>query len=102
MMTEDRDRPRDSELSEDELDLRLAKTWGTPKGIVGALSSVDHKIIGRRYIITAFIFLFLAGLSALAMRMQLAVPDNNLIGPDLYNQLFTMHGTTMMFLLPYR
>ena len=58
----------------------------------------DHKVVGRRYIITTFVFLILAGLSALAMRLQLARPDNNLIGPDLYNQLFTMHGSTMMFL----
>ncbi|HEX8245905.1 MAG TPA: cytochrome c oxidase subunit I [Longimicrobium sp.] len=59
---------------------------------------MDHKIVGRRYIITAFIFLFLGGLSAAVMRLQLGQPENRLIGPDLYNQLFTMHGTTMMFL----
>nr|WP_244470296.1 cytochrome c oxidase subunit I [Microvirga vignae] len=81
-----------------ELSARLAKTWGTDKGLIGALSTVDHKIIGRRYIVTAIIFLFLGGLSAVAMRLQLAQPENELIGPDLYNQLFTMHGTTMMFL----
>jgi cytochrome c oxidase subunit I len=80
------------------LGVRLAQTWGTPAGLWGALSTVDHKIIGRRYIVTAFVFLFLGGLSAVAMRLQLAVPDNSLVGPDLYNQLFTMHGTTMMFL----
>ncbi|PLU83011.1 hypothetical protein BMJ22_08210, partial [Sinorhizobium medicae] len=54
--------------------------------------------IGRRYILTGFFFMFLGGLAAVAMRLQLAVPDNGLIGPDLYNQIFTMHGTTMMFL----
>jgi cytochrome c oxidase subunit I len=95
--------PNPSELRDDQIDgpeltARLARTWGTKKGIVGALSTIDHKIIGRRYIITAFIFLFLGGLSAVAMRMQLARPESGLIGPDLYNQLFTMHGTTMMFL----
>jgi cytochrome c oxidase subunit I len=97
-MVRDTDRPRDTELSEGELHQRLSKVWGTPKGIIGALSTVDHKIIGRRYIVTAFVFLCLAGLSAVVMRMQLAVPENTLIGPDRYNQLFTMHGTTMMFL----
>ena len=71
---------------------------GHGKGLIGALSTVDHKIIGRRYIVTAFIFLFLGGLPRVVMRMQLARPENGLIGPDLYNQLFTMHGTTMMFL----
>src|SRR3954471_12075912 len=89
---------RDTALSDAELRARLAKTWGTASGIIGRLSSVDHKVIGRRYIITAFIFLFLAGLAAVAMRIQLARPESRLIGPDLYNQLFTMHGTTMMFL----
>ncbi|WP_114187207.1 cytochrome c oxidase subunit I [Microvirga aerophila] len=89
---------RDDQVDGQELTARLARTWGTRKGIIGALSTVDHKIIGRRYIITAFIFLFLGGLSAVAMRMQLARPESGLIGPDLYNQLFTMHGTTMMFL----
>nr|WP_245435342.1 cytochrome c oxidase subunit I [Microvirga calopogonii] len=81
-----------------ELTARLAKTWGTDKGIIGALSTVDHKVIGRRFIATAILFLFLGGLSAILMRMQLAVPENRLMGPDFYNQLFTMHGTTMMFL----
>ncbi|MFL4994293.1 MAG: cbb3-type cytochrome c oxidase subunit I, partial [Microvirga sp.] len=81
-----------------ELTARLAKTWGTDKGLIGTLSTVDHKIIGRRFIVTAIIFLFLGGLSAVAMRMQLALPENRLIGPDLYNQLFTTHGTVMMFL----
>jgi cytochrome c oxidase subunit 1 len=89
---------RDTDLAATELSSRLAHVWGTPRGIIGALSTVDHKIIGRRYIITAFLFLFLAGLAAVAMRVQLARAENTLIGPDLYNQLFTMHGTTMMFL----
>ncbi len=89
---------RDDQIDGPELTARLARTWGTAKGIIGALSTVDHKIIGRRYIITAFVFLFLGGLSAVVMRLQLARPESGLIGPDLYNQLFTMHGTTMMFL----
>ncbi|MFC5087067.1 cytochrome c oxidase subunit I [Microvirga arabica] len=89
---------RDDQVDGPELSARLAKTWGTEKGLIGALSTVDHKIIGRRYIITAIIFLFLGGLSAVAMRLQLAQPESKLISPDLYNQLFTMHGTTMMFL----
>jgi cytochrome c oxidase subunit 1 len=54
--------------------------------------------VGRRFIVTAFGFFAAAGLLAAAMRLQLAVPGNTLIGPDLYNQLFSMHGTTMMFL----
>src|SRR3954454_23697490 len=89
---------RDTALADAELRLGLARTWGTARGLIGSLSTVDHKIIGRRYIITAFVFLFLGGISAALMRMQLARPENRLVGPDLYNQLFTMHGTTMMFL----
>ncbi|MDX0008305.1 cytochrome c oxidase subunit I (plasmid) [Sinorhizobium meliloti] len=90
--------PLDTDVPDGELAKRLAATWGTGGGVIGALSTVDHKIIGRRYILTGFFFLVLGGLAAVAMRLQLAVPDNGLIGPDLYDQLFTMHGTTMMFL----
>src|SRR3954468_3604285 len=88
----------DTHLSDGELHARLSRTWATGASLLGRLSSVDHKVIGRRYIITAFVFLCLGGLSAVAMRLQLARPEAKLIGPDLYNQLFTMHGTTMMFL----
>ncbi|MEN3334537.1 MAG: cytochrome c oxidase subunit [Blastocatellia bacterium] len=77
---------------------RLEQTWRTPGGWLGRLSSVDHKVIGKRFIITAFIFFLLGGIEAVLMRIQLARPESRLIGPDLYNQIFTMHGTTMMFL----
>jgi cytochrome c oxidase subunit I+III len=59
---------------------------------------VDHKRIALRYIVTAMVFLLLGGLEAGVMRAQLSRPENTLIGPDLYDQIFTMHGTTMMFL----
>jgi cytochrome c oxidase subunit 1 len=85
-------------LPDGELAARLDRTWGTGKGVLESLRTVDHKIIGRRYIVTAFVFLFLGGVSAALMRLQLARPEAGLVGPDLYNQLFTMHGTTMMFL----
>ena len=51
-----------------------------------------------RYIVTAFIFLLVGGMEALLMRLQLAKPDRHFLGPDRYNQIFTLHGTTMMFL----
>ncbi len=89
---------RDKDLADADLHAVLSRTWATPGGIIGALSTVDHKVIGRRYIITAFVFLVLGGVAALIMRLQLAVPNAGVVGPDLYNQLFTMHGTTMMFL----
>ncbi|HJR09217.1 MAG TPA: cytochrome c oxidase subunit I [Pyrinomonadaceae bacterium] len=76
----------------------LERTWHDDPGLWGWLTSVNHKSIGKRFIVTAFIFFLLGGLLALLMRLQLARPENTLLGPDLYNQIFTMHGTTMMFL----
>lgn len=97
--TIDTDRgPRDTGQPIEEVRARLSRTWGSSGGVWGWLTTVDHKIIGRRYIITAFVFLLLGGALSVVMRMQLARPDSGLISPDLYNQLFTMHGTTMMFL----
>ncbi len=76
----------------------LALTWSRRPGIIGWLSETDHKAIGLRFIFTAFFFFTLAGLLAAAMRIQLAVPNNTFLSADLYNQFFTVHGTTMMFL----
>jgi cytochrome c oxidase subunit I+III len=90
--------PTDLDFADEEIDLKLHQIWKTPKGVWGALSTVDHKIIGRRYIVTAFIFLLLGGVLALAMRLQLSTPEARYISPDRYNQIFTMHGTNMMFL----
>jgi cytochrome c oxidase subunit I len=88
----------DRDLAPDALDCRLALTWGTPAGLIGWLATVDHKLIGCRYVVTAFFFLLLGGVLAIAMRLQLARPENRLISADLYNQVFTMHGANMMFL----
>jgi cytochrome c oxidase subunit 1 len=90
-----RDGPR---LKGAKLAARLDRTWRRPPGFIGWLATVDHKDIGRRYIVTALMFLALGGVLSLLMRLQLARPDSNLIGADRYNQLFTMHGSTMMFL----
>src|SRR5258705_4310905 len=62
-------------------------------------SSVDHKQIGILYICTALVFLLIGGAEAIAIRLQLVMPNNTLIGPSFFNQLFTMHGTTMVFLV---
>ena len=59
---------------------------------------MDHKKIGIRYIITAFAFLALGGLEALVMRVQLARPEQRLLTPEQYDQLFSTHGVTMIFL----
>jgi cytochrome c oxidase subunit I len=77
---------------------RLLRLWETAPGIRGFFSSVDHKDIGIRYIVTAFVFLALGGIEALVMRLQLAGPNRSLLTPDQYNQLFSTHGMTMIFL----
>ena len=93
------DVPRDGpDLTGAKLEKMLDKTWASPPGFIGWLSSVDHKDVGRRYIVTALVFLALAGLLAAAMRLQLSRPGNHFISPARYNEIFTMHGTTMMFL----
>src|SRR5580698_865975 len=63
------------------------------------LSTVDHKRIGILYMVTALVFFVVGGVEALFIRLQLAVPNNTLLQPDTYNMLFTMHGTTMIFLV---
>jgi cytochrome c oxidase subunit I len=80
------------------LEQRLEQIWETAPGLLGVLGTVDHKAIGKRYLVTAFLFLILGGLEASAMRLQLAGPERHLLGPEQYNQLFTMHGVTMIFL----
>jgi cytochrome c oxidase subunit 1 len=67
-------------------------------GLWSWLTTVDHKRIGIMYAVFAFFFFCVGGLEALLIRLQLGSPENTLIDPDLYNQLFTMHGTTMVFL----
>ncbi|MDA1189794.1 MAG: cbb3-type cytochrome c oxidase subunit I, partial [Chloroflexi bacterium] len=69
-----------------------------PKGLVSWLTTVDHKRIGVLYGVTAFIMFITGGIEALLMRAQLAVPDQNMVSPEIFNQLFTMHATTMIFL----
>jgi cytochrome c oxidase subunit 1 len=67
-------------------------------GLRAWLTTVDHKRIGLLYGTTAFLFFLIAGLEALLIRFQLARPDSQLIGAQTYNELFTMHGTSMVFL----
>jgi cytochrome c oxidase subunit I len=87
-----------SGAAEGALHAQLEATWGAGTGLWARLTTVDHKVVGRRYLVTGFVFFVLAGILALMMRAQLARPDSGLISADRYNQIFSMHGTTMMFL----
>jgi cytochrome c oxidase subunit I len=71
---------------------RRRKAW------IDWVTTVDHKKIGILYMVTAFVFFLVGGVEALLMRIQLGAPDNTFVTPEKYNQLFTMHGTTMIFL----
>ena len=68
-------------------------------GVWGWMTTVDHKKIGIMYGVTAFIFFILGGLQALAIRAQLATPNGEVLSAEVYNQFFTMHGITMIFLV---
>jgi len=81
-----------------EEEKRLLELWEGESGWRGFITTVDHKKIGLRYIVTAFVFLLLGGIEALLMRLQLAQPNETLLTPGQYAELFTMHGITMIFL----
>jgi cytochrome c oxidase subunit I len=70
-----------------------------PEGLLSWVASVDHKQIGIMYMLGALLFFGVGGIEALLMRIQLAMPNNHFLSPDTFNQLFTMHGTTMIFLV---
>src|SRR5262245_11787218 len=65
----------------------------------GLVITVDHKKLGLMYIGTGLMFLVVAGLMAVAIRLQLIIPNNTLLEPDVFNRFFTMHGTSMVFLV---
>jgi cytochrome c oxidase subunit 1 len=66
--------------------------------VVGWMTSTDHKVIGNLYMVTSFVFFAIAGLMALVIRAELARPGLQFVSNEQYNQLFTMHGTLMLFL----
>ncbi len=76
---------------------RLEQIWEEKPGLGSWLDTVDHKRIGKRYCYTAFVFFLAAGIEAMLMRAQLARPEESLIGPKAFNELFSMHGITMIF-----
>ncbi|KAA6457578.1 cytochrome ubiquinol oxidase subunit I [Acidobacteria bacterium AB60] len=76
---------------------RLTTLWETPKTVYGWFATVDHKTLGIRYLVTAFSFLIIGGVEALLMRLQLTRSDMAVLTPEEYNQMFTLHGVTMIF-----
>lgn len=89
--------PQDEALKKAQEE-RLLKVWAAPKGL-SAVTAVNNTEIGLWYTIATFLFLLFGGILALMMRYQLAVPNNDFLGPEAYNQIFTMHGSVMMFLV---
>jgi len=84
-------------LTVDARHQRLQQEWADPVGW-RSLAAVNHTTIGKRFIVTALIFFLVGGLLAMLIRAQLASPNSAFLDHDLYNQIFTMHGTVMMFL----
>jgi cytochrome c oxidase subunit I+III len=72
------------------------RAWERPRGAATWVADHSHRAIGLRLILTGFGFFALAGLAALVMRVQLAAPDRTVLGPETYDQLFSLHGATMM------
>src|ERR1700712_5055067 len=100
MATTDHYERRPSVAAQDApgLEVRLFLMWKTERGFLGWLSSVDHKEIGLRYIVTAFAFLIAGGVEALIFRLQISWSNMKLLNPEQYDQLFTMHGMPLSFL----
>src|SRR5687768_11640772 len=88
--------PDDSALGQRRREFE--RTWDQPKGFFGFFATIDNIPIAVRYMATSFLFFILGGILALVMRVQLARPESGVVDPQTYNELFTMHGTTMMFL----
>ena len=83
---------------DEPIDKRLEEVWADPKGFIGWFMALQNDALGGRMMITAFIFFLVAGVMALLMRIQLVRPQNQFVGAETFNELFTMHGSTMMFL----
>src|SRR5215207_3047711 len=77
---------------------RLERIWAEPRGVLGWLKTTDHKRIGILYLFTSLVFFAAGGVEALLVRTQLIGPDLHVLSPKAYDQVFTMHGVTMIFL----
>ncbi len=93
------DRPdQDDPAVRNAQETRLRAVWAPPKGLFLRWTDTNNDAIGAWYTLTAFAMMLFAGVLALVMRAQLAVPDNDLVSASTFNQLFTLHGSMMMFL----
>ncbi|MEP9381903.1 cytochrome c oxidase subunit I [Nocardioides sp. KR10-350] len=88
---------RERAVAEGAVGERLRAVWEEEPGFKGFVTTVNHKRIGRRYLVTAAFFFMLAGIQALVMRTQLGSPNNSVVSPETYDQLFSLHGTAMIF-----
>jgi cytochrome c oxidase subunit 1 len=79
--------------------VRLLRRPTHPRGLWNWITTIDHKKLGLLYSGTAFLFFLIGGIEALLLRIQLGSPNNTFLSADAYNQVFTMHGTTMIFLV---
>ncbi|MBU2349634.1 MAG: cbb3-type cytochrome c oxidase subunit I, partial [Alphaproteobacteria bacterium] len=77
---------------------RLTEIWSSEPGARGLFSTVNHTDLGRMFLAVSFFFFLIGGVLAMLIRAQLATPHSAFAGPEIYNQIFTMHGTIMMFL----
>ena len=77
--------------------IREEFSWS--EGLYKWVATVDHKRLGLMYVVSALVFLVIAGIMASVIRLQLAFPNGHVVAPDTFNRLFTMHGTTMVFLV---
>jgi cytochrome c oxidase subunit I+III len=76
---------------------RLERIWAEPSGLLGWITTTDHKRIGLLYLFTTLVFFAAGGIEALIMRTQLIKPENTFVGPEAFSQMFTLHGLTMIF-----
>ena len=85
-----------SELAVKKESMEELEAFAARNTLLSWLSSCDHKQLGILYMLTALVFFMVAGCEALFLRLQLAVPNNRLLQPETYDELFTLHGTTMI------
>src|SRR6202790_1967363 len=86
-------------MSSDAMAIQAAESAGRPwaETLLEGVTTVDQKRLGILYIVFALIFLIIGGIEATIMRIQLIRPHNDFVSPQVFNRMFTMHGTTMIF-----